>query len=206
MITPFELKLPGFKYGDIYEAERLPVLDSLFMNFVDDHDRELASIYRTYRNGVKIRAVEEATLLINIARHLEDFLVSAFAVETARSSLRRQQMLDEPVHAFKDKFIKPLIRRKTPALRTFQAIDSLLQQKLGSNHQSDRELAVAQLWFLATESGENDTLELLAEWVNAAYTTPEGRASVRGWISFKFPHKIEYMKLVPTVPVETISA
>lgn len=202
MITPFELRLPGFKYEDIYNAERLPILDSLFMNFVDDHDRELASIFRAYRNGVEIRAVEEATLLINIARHLEDFLVSAFAVESARSSLRRQQMLDEPVHAFKDKFIKPSIRRKIPALRTFQVLDGLLQQKLGSDHQSDRELAVAKLWFLATESGENDILDLLAEWASAAYTTPEGRASVRGWISFKFPHKIEYMKLVPTVPVE----
>jgi len=102
-MTSFELKLPGFKYGDIYEAERLPVLDELFLRFLADRDSLLATQFRTYRNGAAIGAVAESGLLIEVGRCLEDFLVDVFGVEAARNGLRRQQLLDEPIHAFKGK-------------------------------------------------------------------------------------------------------
>ena len=202
MTTSFELKLTGFKYGDIYEAGRLPVLDGLFMGFLDERDSVLATCFRAYRHGAEMSAVEESDLLINAARYLEDFLVGAFGVEAARSGLRRQQLLDEPIHAFKEKFIKPRVRRKYPALRPFAVLDNLLEQHLGAQRQDDRELAVAQLWVLAAESGAVDILGLLEEWAYAAYNTPQGRERVAGWVSFKLPQKIEYMKLVPTVSLE----
>ncbi len=202
MTTLFELRLPGFKYEDIYEAERLPVLDALFMDFIDDRESELATRFQAYRNGVEMNAVEESDLLINAARHLEDFLVDAFGVEGTRSCLQRQQLFDAPIHVFKEKFIKSRVRRKYTAMRSFEVLDELLEHRLGSQHQADRELAVAQLWVLATESGADDILNLLEEWACAAYSTPEGRKCVAGWVSFKLPHKIEYMKLVPTVPLE----
>ena len=178
-MTSFELKLPGFKYGDIYEAARLPVLDELFLRFLADRDRLLGAQFRTYRNGAEIGAVAESGLLIEVGRCLEDFLVDAFGVEAARNGLRRQQLLDEPVHAFKEKFIKPRVRRKRAATRSFQILDELLEQKLDTTQcQTDRELAVAQLWVLATESGADEILGLLEEWAYAAYNTPEGRARV----------------------------
>ena len=201
-MTSFELKLPGFKYGDVYEAERLPVLDELFMRFLADRDNVLATRFRTYRNGAEIGAVEESGLLIEAAHCLEDFLVGAFGVEAAHSGLRRQQLLDEPVHAFKEKFIKPRVRRKRATTRPFDLLDKLLEQRLDAQHPTDRELAVAQLWVLAVESDADDILGLLEEWAHAAYNTPEGREHVAGWVSFKLPQKIEYMKLVPTLPVE----
>lgn len=205
-MTSFELKLTGFKYGDIYEAERLPVLDELFLRFLADRDRLLAAQFRTYRNGAEMDAVAESGLLIEVGRCLEDFLVDVFSVEAARNGLRRQQLLDEPIHAFKEKFIKPRVRRKRAATRSFQILDELLELKLNTQYPTDRELAVAQLWVLATESGADDTLSLLEEWAYAAYNTPEGKASVAGWVSFKLPQKIEYMKLVPIVPVENDAA
>jgi NADPH-dependent glutamate synthase beta subunit-like oxidoreductase len=201
-MTSFELKLPGFKYGDIYEAARLPVLDELFLRFLADRNSLLAAQFRTYRNGAETGAVEESGLLIEVGRCLEDFLVDAFGVEAARKGLRRQQLLDEPIHAFKEKFIKPRVRRKRAATRSFQILDELLELKLNTQYPTDRELAVAQLWVLATESGADDILGLLEEWAHAAYNTPDGRACVADWVSFKLPQKIEYMKLVPTLPVE----
>ncbi|HUW27556.1 MAG TPA: FAD-dependent oxidoreductase, partial [Sulfuriferula sp.] len=201
-MTSFELKLPGFKYGDVYEAERLPVLDELFLRFLAERDNALATQFQTYRNNAEIGAVEESGLLIEVAHCLEDFLVGAFGVEAARSGLRRQQLLDEPVHAFKEKFIKPRVRRKRAATRPFALLDTLLEQRLGAQHPTDRELAVARLWVLAVESGTDDILGLLEEWAHAAYNTPEGRKRVAGWVSFKLPQKIEYMKLVPTLPME----
>ena len=177
------------------------MLDESFLRFLGDRDSLLAEQFRTYRNGVVVGAVAESGLLIEVARYLEDFLVEAFGVEAARNGLRRQQLLDEPVHAFKEKFIKPRVRRKRAATRPFAVLDELLEQRLDAQHPIDRELAVARLWVLAAESGADDILGLLEEWAYAAYNTPEGRERVAGWVSFKLPQKIEYMKLVPTVPV-----
>ncbi|MES2365389.1 MAG: FAD-dependent oxidoreductase [Pseudomonadota bacterium] len=205
-MTSFELKLPGFKYADIYEAERLPVLDELFLRFMTQRDSQLAAQFMAYRNGAETSAVTESGLLIDAGRCLEDFLVDAFGVETARNGLRRQQLLDEPVHTFKEKFIKPRVRRKRAATRSFEMLDELLKQRLNTQDTTDRELAVARLWVLATESGDDATLSLLEEWAYAAYNTPEGKANVAGWISFKLPQKIEYIKLVPTVALENDAA
>ncbi|MHB1175966.1 MAG: FAD-dependent oxidoreductase [Sulfuriferula sp.] len=205
-MTSFELKLPGFKYADIYEAERLPVLDELFLRFMTQRDSQLAAQFLAYRNGAETSAVAESGLLIDAGRYLEDFLVGAFGVETARNELRRQQLLDKPVHAFKEKFIKPRVRRKRAATRSFEMLDDLLEQKLDTQDTTDRELAVARLWVSAAESGADDTLSLLEEWAYAAYNTPEGKKRVAGWISFKLPQKIEYMKLVPTVALENDAA
>ncbi|GBL45267.1 gutamate synthase [NADPH] small chain [Sulfuriferula multivorans] len=202
----FELKLPGFKYADIYEAERLPVLDELFLGFMTQRDSQLAAQFLAYRNGAETSAVAESGLLIDAGRCLEDFLVDAFGVEAARNGLRRQQLLDEPVHVFKEKFIKPRVRRKRAVTRSFEMLDDLLEQKLDTQDTTDRELAVARLWVSAAESGADDTLSLLEEWAYAAYNTPEGKANVAGWVSFKLPQKIEYMKLVPTAPVENDAA
>ena len=87
-MTSFELKLTGFNYGDIYEAERLPVLDELFLRFLADRDRLLAAQFRTYRNGAETGAVAESGLLIEVGRCLEDFLVDVFGVAAARDGLR----------------------------------------------------------------------------------------------------------------------
>ncbi|MHB0989740.1 MAG: hypothetical protein ACYC3O_05400 [Burkholderiales bacterium] len=202
MATLLELKLSGFNYEDIYTAERLPILDGLFLDYIGTRDDELAARFRSYRKGDSIAAVAESDLLINVARYLEEFLVEAFGVEAARNALRRQQLLDDPVHAFKEKFVKPHVRRKFPATRPFAVLDELLGQKLIAQPESDRELAVARLWVLAAESESDDTLGLLKEWSYAAYNTAEGRERVAGWVSFKLPQKIEYMKLVPTVPLD----
>lgn len=205
-MTSFELKLPGFKYADIYEAERLPVLDELFLRFMTQRDSQLAAQFMAYRNGAETGAVAESGLLIDAGRCLEDFLVVAFGVETARNGLRRQQLLDEPVHAFKEKFIKSRVRRKRAATRSFEMLDELLEQQLDTQGTIDRELDVARLWVLAAESGDDATLSLMEEWAYAAYNTLEGKASVAGWVSFKLPQKIEYMKLVPTMALENDAA
>lgn len=205
-MTAFELKLPGFKYEDIYAAERLPVLDALFMHFLADHDAALATQFQGYRNGAELDAIAESGLLIAVAHLLEDFLISAFGVEAARNQLRHQQLLDEPVHAFKEKFIKSRVRRKRAPTRSFVLLNELLDQKLGAHSPLDRELAVARLWVLAVESDTDDTLALLDEWVYAAYNTTEGRQHIAGWVSFKLQQKIEYMQLVPTVPMANDTA
>ena len=152
MTTSLELKLSGFNYEDIYAAECLPILDRLFLDFIGSRDDEMAARFRTYRKGENTAAVAESELLINAARYLEDFLVDAFGVEAARNALRRQQLLDDPIHAFKEKFVKPHVRRKYPTTQPFTVLDELLGQKLDSQPESDRELAVARLWVLATES------------------------------------------------------
>jgi NADPH-dependent glutamate synthase beta subunit-like oxidoreductase len=197
-MTSLELKTSGFVYADIYQADRLPQLDTLFQQFLEQQAPALGTQFHSYRDGAQLDVVAESELLIAVARHLEEFLVTIFDVAENRDELRRQQLLDDPVHAFKEKFVKPRVRRKRQQARSFDELDLLLAAHLGDEAGADRELAVGRLWLHGAETGDAELLDLLDEWCWAAYNTPEGKVSVSGWTSFRLPHKVEYMKLVPT--------
>ena len=102
-MSSLKLKLSGFQYEDIYDAERLPVLDELFTEFLRHRNIELSAQFQGYRKvETPIDAVEESGLIIDVARHLEDFLVSIVYVKADRNTLRHQHMHVDPIHAFND--------------------------------------------------------------------------------------------------------
>lgn len=201
MNTALNLNLAGFSYADIYRADRLPVLDQMFLDFLTERDETLAGKFRGYRHGGAVSPVEESELLIQAARHLEDFLVQVFGVEASRSALRRQQEEDEPVHAFKEKLVKPTVRKRRADVRPFDVLDAALEAALGDVQGADPELVLARFWLQVRDGGQPALLALLEEWAWAAYNTVEGRRKVGDWVSFTLPRKVEPLKLVPTVPL-----
>lgn len=188
-----QLNLEGFTYQDIYKPESLSDLDKLFAGVLARREPELAARLYEYRQGLIIDGPTESALLIDIAHHLEDFMVHVFGVITVRDQLRQAERRETVVLQFQDKFVKYRARKKPAApFRAFAEVDSLL----GTAESLDREHAIATLWFDAQEKQDPTQLALLEEWVQAAYQTPEGRAVTSSWISFQFPKKTEYLKLV----------
>ncbi|MHB8916182.1 MAG: hypothetical protein ACYC4K_10275 [Thiobacillus sp.] len=203
MSASLHFDLPGFDYPDIYRAERLPVLDKLFLDALEQADPALALRYAAYRNDEECSGLAESELLIAVARQLEDFLVRAFHVTAARDALRAAQARDEVIHAFKEKFVKHRARKKRAIpVRPFFELDALLPIALGE----DREHAVAALWSHADTAQEAVLLALLEEWVHAAFNSPEGRAATQGWVSLQLPQRTEHLKLVPVEAVPQDSA
>ncbi len=195
------LNIGGFGYADIYQAGRLPVLDRRFQEFVAERDSALAQRFAAYRAGAALDAVATSELLIAVARHLEDFLVRLFGVDTAREQLRQAQREETPVAAFKEQFVKRHARRRRAGAIEFGAVHARLCTQLGDGPINDMELTIARLWARAQENQETQTLALLEDWVWAACNTPEGKRATRGWTSIKLPGKLDYFKLVPVEPV-----
>ena len=194
MSASLHFDLSGFNYPDLYRAQYLPQLDKLFFEALKHADPALALRYVAYRKGEACEGPAESALLIDVARHTEDFLVRTFRVTAARDALRGAEARDEVIHAFKEKFVKHRARKKraTPA-RPFLELDALLP----ITPSEDREHAVATLWSLADTAQETALLVLLEEWVHAGFNSTEGRATTQGWVSLQLPHRTEYLKLVP---------
>lgn len=198
-----ELNLAGFGYEDIYQADRLPVLDALFLQFLAQNSSDVGAQFRLYRAGEALDAIAESTLLIAVAESLEDFLVQVFGVESDRSALRLQQDQEDPIHAFKEKMVKPTLKLRRFVLeQSFEALDELLQAKLTTDAALDTELAFARLWLDAVEHSDTVTLDLIKQWVFAANQSVSGRQRVSGWVSFNLPRKVIPLELVPTLPVK----
>lgn len=197
MHTSLELKLDGFGYADLYQSDRLPVLDRLFLDGLAGRDADLHARYLDYRAGAACAGPEESALLIAVAREVEDFLVAAFGVEANRDSLRAAQAREATVNAFKSEFVKRRIRKKrAQPPRTFADLERLLPGEAGD----DPEWRIARLWADATQTGDAATLDLLDEWLHAAAHSEAGRAATAGWVSLTLPKTTDYFKLVPVAP------
>ncbi len=198
-----ELSLAGFGYDDIYRADRLPALDALFLQFLEENSSSVGAQFRLYRGGENLGSISESDLLIAAAKQLEDFLVQVFGVEIDRSALRLQQDQDDPIHAFKEKMVKPTLKRRhcVPE-HSFEELDDLLQAKLATGTVLDPELAIASLWLDAVKCSDTQTLDLIKQWVSAANHSVSGRHRVAGWVSFNLPRKVIPLELVPTLPLK----
>ena len=199
MAQTLQLNLDGFGYQDVYRAERLPILDALFERWLAGRDGALHVAYLDYRNVGGVVGPAESTLLIAVARELEDFLVAAYGVGASRDALRDAEERDAIVHAFKDAFVKRRIRKKRSApVRDFAELDRLVTVV----PDTDREWGVARFWAEATRTANEAQLAVLEEWLHAACHSEAGRAATSGWVSLNMPQPTDFFSLVPVVAID----
>jgi hypothetical protein len=88
----FALGIDGFRYGDLYEPERLAALDAIVPCGARRGDAALAARFTAYREGATLTPPEESALLIEVARPLGAFVARLFGVEPAarRRSTRQR--------------------------------------------------------------------------------------------------------------------
>lgn len=191
------MHLDGFGYEDLYEPSRLPELDRRFCDSLKARDAPLAARFAAYRDGEPLPAPECSELLIQVARQVEEFLVAAFGVSADQQALRARERALDPLHAFKEQFVRPRARRPRPGgARPFAVLDEELTGRLPC-HAGTREQAIAALWVGASAGPDPEVLALLDEWVLAACHSAEGRAATRGWRSLQVPGRPDHFQLVP---------
>lgn len=195
------MNLNGFAYQDLYEPSRLPQLDHHFDDYLRGRDLPLARAFAAYRAGQDLAAPQMSELLIRVAQKVEEFLVAAFGVRADQDALRDRERQLDPLHAFKEQFVKPRARRpRVGSTSQFQVLDEAVTTLLGDDRGA-REQAVARLWARASGSGDADVLALLDEWVCAACHTVAGRSATRGWHTLQVPGRPDYFQLVPVEPL-----
>src|SRR3954465_1407540 len=101
----FALGVNGFRYGDLFEPERLAALDATFRAELNQLDAPLSRRFEGYRAGLPLSPPDESELLIAVARPLGRFLARLFDIEQAHQALLDRAKREAVVFELKN-FVK----------------------------------------------------------------------------------------------------
>ncbi|HYP78244.1 MAG TPA: FAD-dependent oxidoreductase [Polyangiaceae bacterium] len=214
----FSLGVAGFRYGDLFEPERLAALDAAFRTDLNQQDAALAQRFENYRAGAALSPPEESELLLAAARPLARFVARLFGVQQSHQGLLDRAAREAVVFELKN-FVKRRALSKYPERALPAEPGAALHGKLMSLCSerfpelvlaADEELTIATVLsrLLAEEAkAKNDAgglapelveaLDLFERWASVHRFVPIARERVAGWVSFRFPHNVDYENLVP---------
>jgi len=214
----FALGVSGFRYGDLFEPERLAALDGEFRAELKRSDEGLGQRFEDYRAGATLAPPDESELLIAVARPLARFVARLFSVEQAHQALLDRAAKEAVVFELKN-FVKRRAAAKYPENSLPPEPAAKLSTELANLFVArfpelvvpgDEELTIASVLsaLLAEESvakaeGRDASSELLGaldlfeRWASVHRFVPVAKAKVAGWVSFHFPHNVDYENLVP---------
>lgn len=199
------LHLHGFRFPDLFQADGLARLDAQFLAALHAQEPALADWLTAYRQtAAPLPPLATSELLLALAPPLETFIARLFAIEPAVATARQATLSHEPVLAFRKEFVAKRARRYRATISTpFAELDNWLTTRLSPV--CDREAAVATYGqqLLADETTNADALERLTQWCVLALSDPAGRQAVAGWVSFKWPERVDHADLVPLQRADT---
>src|SRR5690349_20492703 len=199
----------GLEFPDLYSVDGAACIDARFVAHLSRADAPLAERFRRGRAAPgSLTPKEEATLLIDVAPHVEDFVAELFGIEDAVHALEARHHALAPLFTVKRQFVqrKAMNAYKADVASTFDgpALRAALDALLGPQGDvAAFELAFARavtLWQQdeVAHAAALDTAQRYAAW--AAHTAA-GRAAHRGGVLFRAPRKLDLMRLVPVEPV-----
>lgn len=207
-MTYSSLLLKEFHFSELFTTDGLARLDASFLKFLKGADKVLQAKLLHYREGAFLKPEEISELIIRCGSILEAFIADLFSIEEAVGRLQAMTLKENPIFAFKKFYVLRQARRllkKAEEINNFLEIDQWVTKQLEQNNlgEEDRELAIA-IWsqrLLKEPQANKKPIEKLTKWCVAAMTQPEGKAVVKGWVSFHFPEHLNYENLVKTVAV-----
>jgi len=198
------LGLAGFQYADLHSTAGLERLDAEFLKRLAATDATRHAQLRELRGGKKFSPVETSELLLACAPLIDDLIGELFGIRKELTAIGAATLAHNPVLAFKKLFVARRARRrlmKKEEIESFAELDTWLTGALQAARldTGDRELSIARYGeqLLADEQANAEDVEKLTRWCIRAMTTDEGKAAVRGWVSFKLPEGVDHANLVP---------
>lgn len=112
----FHLGIAGYKYSDLYDAEKLRELAEKFYAEVADEEPVLGSALKKYieQRGENYEARVESKILTDAAPHLSAFVARMFNVSREREDLYRKIKEQDPIWKYKF-FVQRRAVKKFPA-------------------------------------------------------------------------------------------
>jgi NADPH-dependent glutamate synthase beta subunit-like oxidoreductase/NAD(P)H-flavin reductase len=219
----FALGVDGFRYGDLYEPERLAELDARFRAELAAGDAALAQKLVGYRAGDTLTPPEESELLIAVARPLGRFLARLFRVEKEHQALLDRAAREDVVFRMKSFIARRAIKKypegglpadEPSALRTqLRSLCATRFPELIATGDDELTFSTMLAVLLAAETKEKDgapdteeglsgealakRIDLFERWAAVHRFAPSGREAVKGWVSFHVPHAVDHHDLVP---------
>lgn len=202
------LRLDGFEFHELFQADGLARLDQRFLDRLNDHDPAWHQLLLRYRRGEITDNPTVSELLLAVAPLLEAFIAELFDIDAELAETRATTLSHDPVMQFKQALVQKRARRyRKPIDSDFATLNAWLQEQLDPElAEQDRELAVARHAeaLLTDEENQSDELERLVQWTALAINDPAGRTAVAGWISFRLPQKVDHTHLVPLTSADAL--
>ena len=210
----FALGRPGYRFADLFVPARLAQLDAEFRRELAAADAALSARFEAYRGGASGEPPEDSELLIAVARHLSRFVAELFGNLGPRQHLLDVAAREAAIFRMKEFISRRAIKKhaagtiptdEAPALREAVArlaaelvpdreLDLELRLGLALARLLDEEQALAGA---PPPAALKARLELYERWGAAHVHDHCAHEEVRGWVSFRFPHKIDPHNLVP---------
>lgn len=205
------LDLNEYTFAELFTASGLAKLDRAFLAFLQGEDSLLYEKLIAYREpSFALVGIEVSEFLIALSLILQRFLANLFHIEEALAVSQIQTTLHNPIAAFKKYFVLRRARKdlsRLASLPSWEDVNHWLNATLEQRplQTKDHELAVALLGvcYLSDMDKYTGEIEMLTAWCVHALVTPQAKAVVRDWVSFKIPSRLEYTNLVPTIESET---
>ncbi len=202
--TAIHFGIPRFSFADLFSVAGLRRLDETYLARLRERHPALYDGLLAYRADAKqLTALQTSALLLDCAPVLEALIAELFSIQTELAQSTAHTLSHAVVAAFKKEFVLKLAKRRLhqPIVpETFAEMDNWLNQSLAAAqiNDSDRERAVALLGKQLLDGNDAEAIEKLTRWCVLALTDDQGKAAVRGWVSFKLPQPLDYAHLVST--------
>ena len=192
--TPSQLNAPL-----LYQQSGFETLDKAFFTFLTQHDKVLSQQLQLARIH-SLPRLEESSLILALAPHLETFLVGLFEIEAAHEAQLEAHETLAPLVEARRVFVQRYAL-KSVDLEDLQSMDgNVLSQAvvelLGSAF-DEIMFAKAALDALTT-GNDSPALKPLAHYAAWAVLTPEGRHRHKCSVLFHLPEKIDFSQLLAT--------
>jgi hypothetical protein len=181
MTTPPSLQLAfGFRFEDLYDAPALQRLDQTFLEWLARSDPALAfRVAEARLDPAALEAKQEATLLLELAPHLEDFLARLFGIESEVRALEERHDALAPLFSVKRLFVQRKAMNRIKA-DVAAAIDGpVLEQELEAAMKAGfSELAFARhvTRWQQDETANSAILDVALRYAAWSAHTPAGQA------------------------------
>lgn len=184
---PFALSFDALK-----TKEGLESLDQLFLNSLSPELKDQIEAWR--QQELTLSEIETSELQIKIAEALNQFISNTLQIQKDTEFYFTQAQDEATVLQFKDRYIQRGAKRyKQDIAETFDALTDRLMTKSHATAETF-EFDLAK-YALAQEAGSDEEKEII-EWGALALNTEEGKAATKGWVSFKFPERVDSANLV----------
>jgi len=193
----------GFEFRDLYDHPGLARLDQAFLAALVTRDSALYERLIAARSDPAVLSrKEESALLIEVARHLEAFLVRLFGIEEEVEALVERHRSLAPLYTCKRQFVQ---RRAMARVKPAEAagldgavLEQALEARFGKPF-SELEFATHVETWQKDETANAEALQLALQYAAWAMHTPAGRDRHRDGVLFQAPRKLDPLALVPLV-------
>lgn len=201
-MTQPTLKIDGFTFQELFCAEGLLRLDSIFLTHLFEINSALHENLLDYRAAKQsFSPLHVSELLLALAPILEEFITNLFSIENEAAIAQAQALAYNPISAFKKSFVLRRAKKNKLPEAPFSEIHTWLNEQLANApiKTDDLEMAISLLatHYTANPEAFAEHIEKLTLWCTYALYAPEAQPLVAGWTSFKLPQRIEPQHLIP---------